>query len=80
MPPNWKRIRATNSNGENVAPTICTTICKGTQRQLDNSGSYVLEWRENNSLQTPLISKCTFDIIHGIQRQQKGENENGQST
>ena len=53
----WIRVRATNSNGEDVAPTICTTICKGTQRQLDNSGAYALEYKRkkklNNSLKAP---------------------------
>ena len=37
-------VRRVNSNGEDVSPTICSTICKGVQRQLDNSGGYVLEF------------------------------------
>jgi len=42
--------RRLNSNGGDVAPTICTTICKGTQRQLDNAGCYVLDfYREKPS-------------------------------
>lgn len=42
--------RRLNSNGGDVAPAICATICKGVQRQLDNAGSYVLDfYREKNS-------------------------------
>ena len=42
--------RRLNSNGGDVAPAICATICKGVQRQLDNTGSYVLDfYREKNS-------------------------------
>ena len=36
--------RRLNSNGGDVAPAICATICKGVQRQLDNAGSYVLDF------------------------------------
>ena len=47
MPPSGSSrafTRRLNSNGGDVAPAICATICKGVQRQLDNSGSYVLEF------------------------------------
>lgn len=47
-------IRRVNSNGEDVAPTICTTICKGTQRQLDNSGAYVMDY-----IRKPLVNGST---------------------
>ena len=36
--------RRLNSNGGDVAPAICATICKGVQRQLDNAGGYVLDF------------------------------------
>ena len=39
-----KYAKRVNSNGEDVSPTICSTICKGVQRQLDNSGAYVLDY------------------------------------
>lgn len=47
MPPSEKHRKYTkrcNSNGEDVFPTVCCGICKGTQRQLDNSGSYIPDY------------------------------------
>lgn len=71
MPPRRYLWRGT-SNLEDVAPTICSTICKGTQRQLDNSGAYVLEFQVRrkfkNSFSTPLLSPPQYDIIRGVLR------------
>ena len=36
--------RRVNSNGGDVMPAICATICKGVQNQLDKSGCYVLDF------------------------------------
>ena len=44
--------RRLNSNGGDVAPAICATICKGVQRQLDNSGSYVLDFYRVNATES----------------------------
>ena len=37
-------IKRCTSNGEDVFPTLCCGIARGTQRQLDNSGSYILDY------------------------------------
>ena len=59
--------RRLNSNGGDVAPAICATICKGVQRQLDNSGSYVLDfYREKTSkVLSPLesLNQCVVQCI-----------------
>lgn len=41
-----KRVytRRVTSNGADVFPAICATICKGVQNQLDKSGCYVLDY------------------------------------
>ena len=59
MPPKKRYVRRCTSNLEDVSPTICATICKGTQRQLDNSGCYVLEFvrKEKKNSSTHLISR-----------------------
>ena len=47
MPPSEKHrkyIKRCTSNGEDVFPTLCCGIARGTQRQLDNSGSYILDY------------------------------------
>lgn len=36
--------RRVNSNGGDVMPAICATICKCIQNQLDRSGCYVLDF------------------------------------
>lgn len=36
--------RRCNSNGEDVYPTVCATIGKGTQNQLDVAGAYILDY------------------------------------
>lgn len=59
MPPSCSSrtyTRRLNSNGGDVAPAICATICKGVQRQLDNSGSYVLEFfrKKKGKVEYPL--------------------------
>lgn len=60
MPHKRKYVRRLNSNGEDVAPTICSTIYKGVQRQLDNGGGYVLDYlkkEKEESSSTPLTSE-----------------------
>lgn len=47
MPPSNGRkvfIRRVNSNGEDVAPSVCASYYKAPQRQADNSGGYVLDY------------------------------------
>lgn len=41
--------RRVNSNGGDVMPAVCATICKGIQNQLDRSGGYVLDFFRKNS-------------------------------
>lgn len=36
--------RRVNSNGEDVAPSVCACYYKAPQRQADNSGGYVLDF------------------------------------
>ena len=43
-PKEKKYIRRVTSNGEDVYPTVCATQYKGTQRQMDKSGYYILEY------------------------------------
>lgn len=46
MPPKKEKkyLKRVNSNGENVAPTICSTIAKLPQQQAAYGGGYVLEY------------------------------------
>lgn len=39
-----KYTRRTNSNGEDVAPTLTASISKGVQNQLDFGGGYVIDY------------------------------------
>lgn len=52
--------RRLNSNGGEVAPAICATICKGVQRQLDNAGSYILDFYRKNGTK----SLCPIESHH----------------
>ena len=47
MPPSERKrvyTRRVTSNGADVFPAICATICKGVQNKLDKSGCYVLDY------------------------------------
>lgn len=52
--PTKQYTRRLNSNGGDIAPSICATICKGVQRQLDNAGSYVLDFYRKKVKEPPL--------------------------
>lgn len=64
--------RRTNSNGENVAPTICATFAKLVQRQLDNAGGYVLD----RFRRAPLQSTVDCDIIQHTKSNKSNNKEN----
>ena len=48
--------RRCNSNGEDVAPSVCACYYKAPQRQADNSGGYVLDYFKKNGL-SPLDTR-----------------------
>lgn len=52
--------RRTNSNGEDVAPTLTASIAKGVQNQLDFGGGYVIEHYKKHSSTKKKIIHCSF--------------------
>ena len=49
--------RRVNSNGGDVMPAICATICKGVQNQLDKSGCYVLDFFHGAAFRADALKK-----------------------
>ena len=72
--------RRVNSNGGDVMPAICATICKGVQNQLDKSGCYVLDFFRGKPrpIDTHLGYTLKYEASEPITRTIKDkENTNG---
>ena len=55
--------RRINSNGENVAPSVCACYYKAPQRQADNSGGYVLDFFKRKGKNLPPIDTSSNNVV-----------------
>ena len=84
MPPSGEKkrryTRRCNSNGEDVAPSVCACYYKAPQRQADNSGGYILDFFRSEKRKNlhPLDTRGEMMVEYPVStRTIDKENQNG---